>query len=247
MIRRLIMLGALVALPLGFIAATAGSSFAPATYNDSADTVTCGSFIGTATVTPALSITGSSPDSISVKGDVYGCTDGNGQMNLKNDGSEPYFYGKVSGTMAGTSNNLTGLSGCSSDTGTITVDWDATANGTEHLAESDTDVNVTHIFGLQLTSLPSPFNTDNMSTPGYGEFLIGYPAINAEHGDGANCPASASVPNSGTGSAFSNGDGGAAGGTVATTANDVNSILQGEESTSAHSVLTLGAGAFYSG
>ncbi len=112
----------LIPIGVGTTLLVHGGSAAAATpkFDNSTDTVHCGSFSGKATITPALQSGGSSPTTIKVSGALHGCSDATGKVSGSTT-SDTDFYGTVSGTLSGTSNNLGTLLGCSSAAGTLTV------------------------------------------------------------------------------------------------------------------------------
>jgi hypothetical protein len=185
-----VLLALLASAGIGMLVLTQGSPAAASTpkFDNSTDTVHCGSFSGKVSITPALVVGGTTPTTITVKGTLNGCTDGTGKVSGSST-SDTDFTGKVTGTLTGTNNNLTSLVGCSSATGSLTVTWkadyfnSALTPSLEKLAFTKTTTSLKQIFGTTFTP-GTPFNTDNMTTPGYGGFEIGAAAT----GNGCAAP-----------------------------------------------------------
>lgn len=241
--RKILMSLAAVTLPVssGLFILGAGSASAVTKYDNSTDTVSCGSIVlGKITITPALSISGSSPTTIKVSGKLFGCTDGNSALNAKGNVLAPDFEGVFSGTLSGTSNSVTSLSGCSASSGTLTVTWLATAGATEPLLWPHTVVNVDHVFGGTLTPSDAPYGTDNLATDGYGSFALGKVAVD----DGCT----SSTSETGT-QGFQGGNGGTTSSTFAVTQQDFSVFLENQENnaTQTTSTINLSIGAAYFG
>lgn len=244
--RKILMSLAAVTLPVstGLFILGSGSASAVTKYDNSTDTVSCGSIVlGKVTIQPALAIGGTQPTTIKVSGKLFGCTDGLGNLNAKGNTLAPDFEGVFSGTLAGTSNNVTSLSGCSASSGTIVLTWLATAGATEPLLWPHTTVTVDHIDGSTLTPSDAPYGTDNLSTDGYGAFELGKVATTA---GGGSC--STSTSESGT-QGFQGGDGGVASSTYAVTQQDFSVFLENQENnaTQTTSTINLSIGTAYFG
>jgi hypothetical protein len=247
MMRRICMTIAVCLVPIGIGlgALTTGSTASAGTpkFDNSTDTVHCGSFSGKLTVTPALVSGGTTPTTVTVKGVLNGCSDATGKVSGSST-SDTLFAGKVTGTLSGTNNDLTSLLGCASTTGTLTVTWKADyfdssqSPPLEKLMYTKTAVSLTQIFGTTFTP-GSPFNTSNMTTPGFGAFEIGA-AATANH-----CAA----PTYTSPGAFLGTDGGATSSSFAVTSMDVLAILNGQATnpTATASTIGLGIGAYYGG
>lgn len=237
--RKLMMGAAAMTLPLGTVLAlalTTGTAYAGAPkYNAGPDTVSCDSLSGTLTVSPALNLTGGSPTTDTIKGTLDNCTDGLGALNAPGGSPGTGFTGSISGTLAGTTNSITGLQGCSSSSGTITIKWNAEA-GTEKLVSADTTVSVAHAYGATFVPANGGFETAPLSTDGYGSFGLGQAAT-------ANSCGSA-LSSSG---AFGGNDSGATGSSYAVTSQDFGAFLLGEESSATKSTIGLGIGDAYFG
>src|SRR5665213_2198827 len=106
MIRKLMMVAAAAAMPLGVIAATGGIATAKALPTDAShDTVTCTGISGSVKFKPALTTSGSpsSSGTTSIKGALTGCTTNGGFSIVSN---------KVKGVLTSTSTHAcTGLAG----------------------------------------------------------------------------------------------------------------------------------------
>ena len=113
LIRRFVLIGVALLVPLGAgafavtTAVTSGGSAAAAApkYNDTTDTVHCSTFYGKVTISPALSLTGTSPTTIAVSGDLLGCSDATGFVSGSKT-SDTEFTAKVSGTLSGATNSI---------------------------------------------------------------------------------------------------------------------------------------------
>ena len=237
MFRRVILstAGLLVAsgTTLGVLAVSGPASAKTAPYNNSTDTVSCASFFGTVKISPPLSGAGTSPTSLSVKGTLNGCTDGNKALNAKGGTPGSTFTAKVKGTLNGQSNSILTLQGCASNAGTLTITWGAYA-GAAKLTASTTVVNINQTFGGSFVP-GSPFGAENMNTEGYGVFELGKAA-----NDAGCTPASVSGGFLGT-------DSGASTSAVAVTSQDTFAILFGQANSASKTTLTLGLGAVYVG
>lgn len=258
MIRKFALIGAAALMPMGsalFVLATATpASAAVVKFDNSSDTVNCAGLSGKITISPALSGGGGpTPTVIKVSGTLYGCTDGLGRMNAKNNPLSPPFTGKFAGTLAGDSNSVTSLQGCGSDIGVLTVSWLATA-GTQELTVkgvgtgvfvntpllyTKTVVNVSSAFGGMFVPTDAPYGTDNLATEGYGSFSLG--KLATDHGC---APATYTVPD-----AFNGSDSGASSSTFAVTSQDFNAFIFNQENnaTQTLSTISLGLGAAYFG
>jgi hypothetical protein len=247
MFRKICMAIALCLVPLGIGlgSITSGGPAAGATpkFDNSTDTVNCGSFSGKITITPALVVGGTTPTTVVVKGTLNGCSDATGKVSGSST-SDTLFTGKVSGTLTGANNNLTSLIGCSATTGTLTVKWKADYFDTslspslEKLQYTSTTVSLSQIFGGTFTP-GSPFGTHNMTTPGFGSFEIGAAAT-------AN---GCAAPTYTTPGAFLGSDSGASSSSFAVTSQDILAILNGQttNSTGTESTIGLGIGAYFGG
>jgi hypothetical protein len=245
--RRILMAIAVLLVPLGFgmhALSTGGAAGASTPkFDNSTDTVHCGSFSGKITISPALVLGGTTPTTISVKGTLNGCTDNTGKVSGSTT-SDTAFTGKVTGTLSGANNNLTSLVGCSSANGTLTVKWKASyfdsslTPSDEKLLYTSTTVSLTQVFGT--TFAPgAPFGTSNMTTPGFGGFEIGA----ASTANGCAAPTYTSP------GAFLGTDSGASTSSFTVTSMDISAILGGQASNlvSNTSTIGLGIGAYYGG
>ena len=252
MIRKFALIGAAALMPMGsalFVLASASpASAAVVKFDNSVDTVNCAGLAGKITISPALSGGGGPATTIiKVSGTLYGCTDGMGAMNAKNNTFSPAFFGKFTGTLQGDSNNVSSLQGCGSDIGTLTVSWTATA-GTQvvkgvtvntPLLYTKTVVGLTSAWGGTFVPTDPPYGTDNLTTDGYGSFSLG--KLATDHGCAA---ASYTVPD-----AFNGADSGASSSTFAVTSQDFNAFIFNQENnaTQTLSTINLGMGAAYFG
>jgi hypothetical protein len=228
------------ALPLatvGALVATSGAAYAVTKYDNSTDTVNCAGIVGTIKIAPALSPTGGpTTTSVAVKATLYDCTDGNGALNKKADPTQPAFTGSLAGLLAGNSNNITALNGCSTTSGTLKVTWHATA-GTNPLLDTTTSVTMSQAFGGTFIPSGGGFGVDNITTDGYGSFSLGKLAV--DHG----CAASTQS------GAFGGSDSGVTSASYAVTSQDFGAFLANEENntTQTLSTVNLGMGAAYFG
>lgn len=245
MVRRLLLVVAVLLIPLGagayVLASSSAASAGAPTFNNSTDTVNCSSFSGSVTVTPALVLGGTSPTTLALKGSLLGCSDGTGKVS-GSDASSTAFSGKVTGTLTGSSNNISVLAGCSGASGTLTVTWkgyyyDASATPpSEKLLYKTTQVSVSQIYGT-LFSPGSPFGSSNVTTDGFGAFEIGANATS----NGCTAPTYTSP------GAFLGTDSGASSASLAITSQDATAILDGQANKSGETELGLGIGAYYGG
>lgn len=156
MIRRLILIGAAVAMPIGLIAGTSGDAGAKTvTVPVGSATATCTGLSGTVKFKPSLTLAGgtASAQSSSIKSSLSGCT---------SSAVTGTFTGTVSGTLTNSSSthSCTGLLGASPDTGTLTIKWKAPSG--YKFSPATTSVNVTSVTGGTVT-----YSGDT-----YGEFTI---------------------------------------------------------------------------
>jgi hypothetical protein len=208
-------------------------------FDNSTDTVNCSTFLGKATVSPALALGGSSPTTITVKGKLFGCADATGHVSGSSTSQTP-FSGSVSGTLTGTSNNISTLAGCSNASGSLVVKFKGYylgASPAEKLLYTSTTINIHQIYG-GLFAPGAPFGQHNVTTTGYGSFEIG---ANATADGGCTAPTV-----SGT-AAFGGSDNGASTASVAVTSQDISAILGGQANANGATTLTLGIGAYYGG
>jgi hypothetical protein len=120
MIRKLLLVVAATAMPIGFIAATGGMASAKTSpVNATTATVTCTGITGTAKFTPAITASESAGTSTtSIKAKLTGCT--------TNDGvtvSGASVSGVLSSTRTAGENGCTALAGSSADSGNLTTKW----------------------------------------------------------------------------------------------------------------------------
>jgi hypothetical protein len=244
MIRKLLLVGSALLMPMAagaYVLTSGGAAGAGApTFNNSTDTVNCSTFLGKTTVSPALSLTGSSPTTITVKGKLYGCTDGTGKVS-GSETTQTDFGGSVTGTLSGTTNSVATLAGCSNATGTLTIKFKGYYNpgaSYEKIEYSSITANLSQIYGA-LFSPGAPFGNDHVTTDGYGSFQIGANATAA----GCTAPTY-----SGT-QAFGGSDNGASTAAVAVTSQDAGAIVDGQANNTSTNVTTLdlGIGALYGG
>ena len=239
--RKLLLAAGALALPVTTIAATAiptGAAFAAVKYDATLDTVQCGSMFAAVTISPALSPTGSSATTISIKGTLYDCTDGNGDLNLKGQPGIP-FTGSIKGTLTGTSNNTANLLGCSTTNGSLGIKWNATAGATEGLVNKSSTLNLTAAYGTTYFPSGGEFGNLNIPSPVNGSFAFGA----AAHAQDNACAAG----NLGAGSAFSGNDGGTASAAYGVTTQDAVALAQGDANSTKGTALNLGLGAAYFG
>lgn len=128
MLRKLLVVAAAVTIPVSVVAVGGGLANAANPHTAAADSISCKDISGTVSFSPKLTgsgyKSGTVKDKISAK--VSGCT-------VSGSTKETVSQGTVSGTIsgaAGTSSKPTGtcsgLSGYSTDTGTLTITWKAT-------------------------------------------------------------------------------------------------------------------------
>lgn len=120
MIRKLLLVAAATALPLGFIAATGGVASAKTTVNVAHDSITCADVSGTVTFSPPLTLTGGAlhSQSTTVTASLKKCT-------VTGPNAAKISKATVSGTIVdpSTTGSCTGLSGASAVTGNLTTTW----------------------------------------------------------------------------------------------------------------------------
>lgn len=271
MLRRLMLICAAFLLPVGFVALTTTSSSASTPkYDNSQDNVQCASFFGTAKVSPELTGgTVTSETTITIKGVLDGCTDGNGALTQKGtDGASPFFDAKVSGELNGASNSLDTLNGCSqvpSVVHPLKISWAAqywsgaspivpyAANTEYNVLDNSSTFTPTQLYGAQLVGqIPADLNSSlgaigaggyALSTEGFGEFELGAAADNPALSGPCHGSDGAVV------GGFLGNDNGTGTASIAITSQDVNGILFGEEDASngTYSTLNLGLGDIYVG
>jgi len=123
MLRKLLLVAAATAMPIGFIAATGGMASAKtAPVNATTATVSCTGISGSAKFSPAItSDEAAGTGTTTIKAVLTGCT--------TNDGVT-VTGAKVAGTLTSTStageNGCAALAGSSSDTGNLTTTWKTT-------------------------------------------------------------------------------------------------------------------------
>jgi hypothetical protein len=184
--------------------AGAAHSAGPVKIDVSRDKVTCTTVYGTVAFSPALTIGGTLPTRMTVKGTVDNCTD------LTNPNVK-LVKSTFAGTLSAPNNNALSLLGLQNVTGTITTKWKA--DKTSPILQTSTVMTPGAICG-GLTTLPAPFNASQ-----HGQFHIGGPST---------CSGKSQPAPTATG-AFSNynNDGGASSVTDALTVQDVNALASG--------------------
>jgi hypothetical protein len=119
MVRKLFIVGALAALPLGFLIRANSAWAGPPPIDVSNDKINCNTVIGSVKIKPALVNGGvAGATDIKVKGTLDGCTD-------TTNGAVIIHASKFKGELTGTSNDCATLLSASSVTGSITVKWKA--------------------------------------------------------------------------------------------------------------------------
>jgi hypothetical protein len=119
------------------------------------DTVACDTLLkGTVGFKPSLTASGGSPDVITIKGSLTGCS--------TNDSNITSISGSVKGTLNSPTNGFTSLLGPSSATGTITITWKTVP------ALVSKTTTITIAAGNIVGSTNSPFS----DSATYGEFSI---------------------------------------------------------------------------
>jgi hypothetical protein len=155
--RKIVLLGAAVALPMAMLIPSSGASAPKVDVSD--DMITCNTVIATTTVSPALSNGGSSstPTKITVKGSVNGCT-------VTGPNPATVLSGTFTAKLAGTGNTCTGLLGTTPTTGDLTFKWKG--DPTTPLLQTSSIVTVTGITGgTHSESL-------NGGSQTYGDFIV---------------------------------------------------------------------------
>ncbi len=156
---------------LGLTTLTSANAAAPPKVDTTHHTVTCDTFFGTIKASPPLTLAGSGPGTITVKGTLDGCHDDTvGDYNASsNPGGVSLAASKVSGTLNVASSSCTGLAGLSAGTsGTLTTGWKTVA-GTPKLTASTSTLQVNQTNGA-FTTVGT--GSGNFSSS-YGEFQIG--------------------------------------------------------------------------
>jgi hypothetical protein len=216
-----------------------GAAYAASKYDASGDTVTCNSLFSTIQIAPPLSPTGTQPTTVSIKGTLSGCTDGNGDLNLKGNPSVSVFTGSIKGTLSGASNSTATLIGCSTTSGSLSVKWNADANG-EGLLNKASTFTLSHAFGATYAPTGGGFGMDNIPNSVYGAFYLGKAAFTES---GGSCPAGSLA----AGSSFSGGDGGTSSAAFGATSQDAVGLASGNANSATKSSIDLGLGAAYFG
>jgi hypothetical protein len=184
MIRKLFVVGALTALPLGFLVRANSAWGGAPPIDNSNDTITCNTVIGSAKIKPALTFTGGAgATAIQIKGTLDGCTDGT-------NSAVKIGPSKFKGILTGSSTNCLSLSGTSSVTGSLDIKWknasltcfggtnDGTACATSATCTGGGTCSSTAITQkdstVTLTTLNGGMYAPGMGIPGtYGDFGIG--------------------------------------------------------------------------
>ena len=159
---------------LGFVSLPNAEAAAPPKVDVSNHTVTCDTFYGSIKSVPALTLAGSGPGTITVKGVLDGCHDDTvGDYDAtSNPGGVSLAPAKVKGTLNVTSTSCTALAGLSAGTsGSLTTTWKTVA-GTPKLLANSTTLNVNQTNGAFSTVQTA----SNNFSASYGEFQIGTPA-----------------------------------------------------------------------
>jgi len=158
--RKLVLGCAALALPVGMMtmvgvqAASAGSPPVTGT-----GTVSCTGATGQFGFKPALTFTGTSPETASVKVTLHGCSAG-GTTNVTTSN----FNGSGKGSLSASTNNCTGLAGTQAVSGSVSIKWTGKA-GTAKL--NNTVVTLTSITGLPVGANGNAgFSFSNQATSG---------------------------------------------------------------------------------
>jgi hypothetical protein len=141
MIRKLLLVAAATAMPLGFIAATAGTSAAkaPAKVNATTATVICTGISGTASFKPSVTTNESAgTGKTSIKATLTGCTTNDGVTVTKAS-----VKGTLTTTRTAGENGCIALAGGSAAAGPLTTKWSTTPK----LSSGASVINVTSIAG----------------------------------------------------------------------------------------------------
>ena len=116
MIRKIALLGSTAALLAGSLMVGGVAHAGAPPVNASGDTVSCATILkGTVGFKPSLTLAGSGPAVISIKGSLAGCT--------TNDANITSISGSFKGTLNSPTSSFTSLLGPSNATGTIVVTW----------------------------------------------------------------------------------------------------------------------------
>jgi hypothetical protein len=142
MIRKLIVLGAAVAMPLGLVAATGGMASAKAAppINATSNTVTCTGVSGSAKFSPALTTNeAAGTEKTTIKAKLTGCTSNATGLAVASGG----VSGSFSSTHTAGTNGCASLAGSSTESGVLTVKWKTTPK----LSSGNSSVTVSSVSG----------------------------------------------------------------------------------------------------
>jgi hypothetical protein len=127
MIRKMLVIAAAVAIPVGVIAGTGGLATAASSATAASDTATCSAIAGTVTFSPKLDKAGYKSGHITTKitATLTGCkAAGSTKITLSKGAVTGTIVG-ATGTNSKPTGTCTGLAGNSVDTGTLTIKWTA--------------------------------------------------------------------------------------------------------------------------
>ncbi|HLN17547.1 MAG TPA: hypothetical protein VK277_12455 [Acidimicrobiales bacterium] len=213
MIRKICVIAAAVAIPLGIVVATSGVASAGGSppVNVTGSTVSCSTVTGTLKFSPPLTGTGTSPETVSIAIKYSGCTTNAPGVSLAG--------GSEKGTFSTPANSCTGL-----ETPTIIT--------TAEVSKWKIVKGTPKITPTQTALTPGEVEPGTVTVGGnlYGDFVIG--AVGASPGP--------SIPGSGTQSAFSGGDLGAS--SMATLITTTKAADLGTECTSPKGIAKVGIG-----
>ena len=142
MIRKVLVVAAAVAIPLGLVTATGGLAGAKAAppINATTNTVTCTGVAGSAKFSPPLTTNeGAGNETTTIKAKLSGCTSNATGLSVTG--------GSVSGSFSAThtagTNGCASLAGSSSESGVLTVKWKTTPK----LSSGNSEVTVSSVDG----------------------------------------------------------------------------------------------------
>jgi hypothetical protein len=128
MIRKMLVIAAAVAIPVGVIGATGGLATAAGSKTAGTDTAACKTITGTVTFSPKLTKAGYKSGHISTKitATLTGCTAAGATKETLKSGAVSGTIVGATGTASKPTGTCTGLAGNSVDTGTLDIKWTAT-------------------------------------------------------------------------------------------------------------------------
>ena len=214
---------------IGLVGVQQVSAAAPPKVDVTNHTVTCDTFFGSIKASPALTLAGSGPGTITLKGTLDGCKDDTvGVYDASsNPGGIALGPSTVKGTLNVTSTSCTALAGLSAGTsGTLTTTWKTVA-GTPKLTAATSTLTVNQTNGA-FTTIGT--GSGNFGANQYGEFQIGTPS---SYG-GTLAPSVAGN--------FQGSDSGASSTTDVVTSQSVGSLLAACGSTAGLKTINLGLG-----